>query len=556
MAKSESGSSKKPTKKGAAGKKKSAAKKSPSGSSSKSKGSSTSSKAASPSSVRDWKDMHLWQVQPIRDVLVIASIVGLIYLGFLLSVVTVPILLAILLAYLFEPVIRLLLSRFHRLNRTQAVSIILATCIIVPASILTFGIAVALAQGVAMASSISDNIGTINQYLPDHRSGTEVANSMKSLYVAERMIESEEDEAIREELQSDAATIRRALGPEELEQYASLKERALELEPAPASDGDAEDDPESDAGDADVAVAQGEADKQPEPTSVFEWDPNESLAYNELDSEGWRSIARFIGDFRESGLEYVIGLANGDSATMERARQVGIASTGGAFTFLWSKVISTITFGFMIFLTCFFFFFFATGYPSVTKFGAKLLPEKNKPRILDLLSQMDRVVAGFIRGRLTICFIQSIFFAIGYMIAGTPGALVLGIVVGILSIVPYLALVGIPTAIMLMFLDPPGDALRSHWLWIIVAPTVIYFLGQAIDDYILTPKIQGKTTNMDTPTILFASLAGGTLLGVYGLLLAIPLAACLKILIREIVWPRFKAWTEGEAQDFLPISRD
>ncbi len=60
---------------------------------------------------------------------------------------------------------------------------------------------------------------------------------------------------------------------------------------------------------------------------------------------------------------------------------------------------------------------------------------------------------------------------------------------------------------------------------------------------------------MDTPTILFASIAGGALMGVYGLLLAIPVAACLKILLRELFWPRFKAWSEGEEKDFLPIGR-
>ena len=60
---------------------------------------------------------------------------------------------------------------------------------------------------------------------------------------------------------------------------------------------------------------------------------------------------------------------------------------------------------------------------------------------------------------------------------------------------------------------------------------------------------------MDTPTILFASLAGGLLAGVYGLLVAIPVAACMKILVREVVWPQFKAWAEGRADDPLPISK-
>jgi predicted PurR-regulated permease PerM len=61
---------------------------------------------------------------------------------------------------------------------------------------------------------------------------------------------------------------------------------------------------------------------------------------------------------------------------------------------------------------------------------------------------------------------------------------------------------------------------------------------------------------MSMPTILFASIAGGALGGVYGLLLAIPVAACLKILAKEFLWPRVEAWVKGEAADILPISRE
>jgi predicted PurR-regulated permease PerM len=90
---------------------------------------------------------------------------------------------------------------------------------------------------------------------------------------------------------------------------------------------------------------------------------------------------------------------------------------------------------------------------------------------------------------------------------------------------------------------------------VIFAPIILYTLLQTIDDYVLTPLIQGKTTQMNTPTILFAVLAGGIVAGFYGVLLAIPAAACLKILMRESFWPRFKAWAEGRVKDFLPVSR-
>ena len=91
------------------------------------------------------------------------------------------------------------------------------------------------------------------------------------------------------------------------------------------------------------------------------------------------------------------------------------------------------------------------------------------------------------------------------------------------------------------------------WWWIIGAPALIHGAGQILDDYILTPRIQGQSTGMDTPTILFASLAGAVLAGFYGVLLAIPVAACVKIALQRLFWPRFKAWAAGRASDPLPL---
>ena len=96
----------------------------------------------------------------------------------------------------------------------------------------------------------------------------------------------------------------------------------------------------------------------------------------------------------------------------------------------------------------------------------------------------------------------------------------------------------------LLLLDEPSMGL---------APIVVQGISQVLDDYILSPLIQGKSTDMSMPLILFASIAGGVLGGFYGLLLAIPVAACLKILFEEMVLPRIKAWASGDAPDVLPI---
>ncbi|MEN0021104.1 MAG: AI-2E family transporter, partial [Planctomycetota bacterium] len=219
--------------------------------------------------------------------------------------------------------------------------------------------------------------------------------------------------------------------------------------------------------------------------------------------------------------------------------------TGGAFSL-----------GFMGFLTAFFFFFIATGWAKFLAFTDKLIPAKHRDEAHRLIGEFDRVISGFVRGRLIIALIQAVIFAILYTLIGTPAALLFGIVIGLLSIVPYLAIIGIPATIIAMWLDPAGPTWQNSWWWTLIAPIIVYNVGQAVDDYFLTPAIQGKATDMDTPTILFSSIAGGALLGVFGLLIAIPIAACVKILLREVFWPRFSAWVEGREKDFLPIDRE
>src|SRR5204863_455058 len=80
-------------------------------------------------------------------------------------------------------------------------------------------------------------------------------------------------------------------------------------------------------------------------------------------------------------------------------------------------------------------------------------------------------------------------------------------------------------AIILMALQPSDVAWQQNWWWIVGSPFLVYFIDRALDDYVLTPVIQRHHTEMAIPTILFASLAGGMLGCVYGLLIAIPVAA-------------------------------
>ncbi|MFG0258988.1 MAG: AI-2E family transporter, partial [Phycisphaerales bacterium JB041] len=106
----------------------------------------------------DWKSLHLWQIQGVRDVLVVLGVLGLLWLGQKISIVTVPLLLAILFAYLFEPVIRWLMKRSN-MKRQGAVTAVLAAtilAIIVPSALgLTFGII----QSAGLVKDLARNTG-------------------------------------------------------------------------------------------------------------------------------------------------------------------------------------------------------------------------------------------------------------------------------------------------------------------------------------------------------------------------------------------------------------
>lgn len=497
-----------------------------------------------PPAKQPWYLRHLWQIQPIRDILVFAAVFGVLYLGYVLRTVTVPLLLALLLAYLLEPVVRRL-ERSKHFTRNGAVSGILVAVVVFVAVPLVLGVGFAVVQAVDIATKTQDGIeryGIVTSYVRSH-----------------------EGEVVPQ-FDPERTPAPRANPPRyQLEFY-----ERIDAAPPPAEGESAESTATGEDGDTDSQGSEGvDSDALPRGERVATEASNQASAAfgalpdvlqpvvyqylqrtaQTLDEQPADTTANTVAQLLDWGLNFVRG-------NTERMTEVVVQ--GGRTTVVTG--LSTLTsigmllFG--LFLTGFFFYFLSTGYAHVRDFGYEVIPHEHRDRVVHLLTQMDKVVAGFVRGRITIAIIQSIIFTIAYWLIGVPAPLIFGPLVGILSIVPYVALLGIPITIAALAIDNSGFlAFQQTWWWTLAAPIAVYFAGQAVDDYLLTPSIQGKATNMDVPTILFASLAGGILAGIYGLLLAIPVAACVKILLRELFWPRFNAWLRGEEKDFLPFKR-
>lgn len=483
----------------------------------------------------DWKRVHLWHLQPVRDGLVVLLALGIFQLGYVLRGVTVPLLLAVLLAYLFEPLVDRL-TRGDRIRRPVAAGLIIACMVIGVGGPVVLGLSFAAVQSVSYGQTLATNLGRLQASLaaPDDVALAEQVpdrwrpfrDFLVGIEAAPRIPppEAEPPKTPEPEKPTDAAAGADKPGTPPAEPP---------TKPAPSADDKTGEKPPTD----------DQSSGQPARSPIQE------AAAREIEAQAeQRPVERIIawssGFLRQNAEAIAKFLGKGAVGTGAGAVQALAGFVKGAALLLFS-----------LFLTLFFFFFLSSSWPRVKRSAMELIPHWSRGRTLDILTKMDRVIAAFIRGRLIIMAIMCVSFIIAYWLIGVPAALLVGIVGGILAIVPYLALITIPACWLLMWLQPVGPEWQQTWWWIIFAPPVVYYLIQTTDDYFWTPRIQGKATDMDTPTILFTVLAGATLAGFYGVLVAIPVGACIKILFRETWHPRLKAWAEGKVRDILPLSR-
>ncbi|MHA1539529.1 MAG: AI-2E family transporter [Alphaproteobacteria bacterium] len=140
--------------------------------------------------------------------------------------------------------------------------------------------------------------------------------------------------------------------------------------------------------------------------------------------------------------------------------------------------------------------------------------------------KIDDVLSGYLRGVASVCFILGIFYAISLKIIGVEFGIIIGLLSGILSFIPY---VGSAFGFVL------GTAfayLQFTTLWPVMAVVGVFGIGQLIEGNILTPKLVGDKIGVHPVWIIFALFAGGSLFGFLGIMLAVPIAAVLGVLVR------------------------
>lgn len=189
-----------------------------------------------------------------------------------------------------------------------------------------------------------------------------------------------------------------------------------------------------------------------------------------------------------------------------------------------------------------YFFFFAWHFNPMLDRAKGLIPGPQRDRVLEILSRMDDAVGSFLRGRFIIVLAMMGMFSLGYWIAGVPYWFLLGCLTGLLSFVPYFAVVGCVLAIAVKWVDVSSGSGAFDWIDVFVWPAGAYSVVQLLEGWVLTPWIQSKSMQMNPVGVLIVVLIGGSVAGLYGLLLAIPVAGCTRILCEELLLPKLEAW--------------
>ena len=200
----------------------------------------------------------------------------------------------------------------------------------------------------------------------------------------------------------------------------------------------------------------------------------------------------------------------------ELVPKIGNWITGGLS---WMSELMVVFIGFMYLI------FLMIDFPNIRAGYSKFIPRKIRPQVVTLMGDIDRNMNAYFRGQATVATCVGILFAIGFTITGLPMGIAMGLIIGLLNMVPYMQALGIPPCIVLCLIQSAQTG-QPVWLTLLMMAAV-FVVVQSIQDLYLTPKIMGNVTGMSPAAILLSLSIWGALCGVIGMIIALPLTTLI-----------------------------
>ncbi len=195
---------------------------------------------------------------------------------------------------------------------------------------------------------------------------------------------------------------------------------------------------------------------------------------------------------------------------------------------LWNILSGSLNLVFNIlasFIILLYLIFILLDYEQIAKGWVRLLPSGSRNTAQKIATDIKEAMNKYFRGQALIAFLVGILFSIGFLIIDFPLAIGFGLFIGVLNMVPYLQLIALIPTILLALLKA-ADTGENFW-WILFSALMVFTIVQTVQDAILTPKIMGKVTGLNPAIILLSLSIWGSLLGILGMIIALPLTTLL-----------------------------
>ena len=178
------------------------------------------------------------------------------------------------------------------------------------------------------------------------------------------------------------------------------------------------------------------------------------------------------------------------------------------------------------------------------------IPPRVRPWLVGRMREVDTLLAAFVRGQITVCFILAVFYGVALSVLGVPLGLVVGFCIGFFNLVPFMAFVaGLPLALVIAW---AGECGANTLFWIVV----VFVIGKFADIYVLSPRIVGESLGLHSIVVILVLLLGGEYFGFAGLLLAVPVTAAASVFWDDLTAAykrsRFYGDAEGPPSGRLP----
>lgn len=233
------------------------------------------------------------------------------------------------------------------------------------------------------------------------------------------------------------------------------------------------------------------------------------------------SIPEAISRFVRSNIDAEWIKKNLDSETIVSAVQEIVPKMWTLIATSYNIVAAIFT-GFIMIL---YYFFILLDYEQIAGGWITLVEPKHRDKVRRLVTDVKDSMNHYFRGQALVAFCVGILFCIGFLIIDFPMAIGLGLFIGLLNMVPYLQLVGFIPTILLALLKS-ADTGENFW-WIMGIALLVFCVVQIIQDTFLTPKIMGKITGLNPAIILLSLSIWGSLMGILGMIIALPLTTLL-----------------------------